>query len=213
MSSFITNLFPSSQGGKHDNILPVPHPPLHTRSSQNDPFNEGPNTPNQNSFITPVSTPQGSPSKNRNPPGANDLPIAFETSMKLTPNTFGSPTKGGRSQAGTPCPLGRATQWQSTILTLPIPQATLTIVSFTSQPRSPLAAHFGNKARKTHLRLPDTASSQAPESSSHLEARALSTARAATYKKVQYSTRSDCRRIGDTEQAQCQATCQCHTAL
>ncbi|KAH8779498.1 kinase-like domain-containing protein [Hyaloscypha finlandica] len=109
MSSFITNLFPSSQGGKHDNIMPVPPPPLHTRSSQNESFNnEQPNTPNRNSFITPVSTPQGSPSKNRNPPGANDLPVAFESSLKLTPNTFGSPTKGGRSQAGTPLSLGKS---------------------------------------------------------------------------------------------------------
>jgi hypothetical protein len=109
MSSFITNLFPSSQGGKHDNIMPVPPPPLHTRSSQNESFNiERPNTPNRNSFITPVSTPQGSPSKNRNPPGANDLPVAFESSLKLTPNTFGSPTKGGRSQAGTPLSLGKS---------------------------------------------------------------------------------------------------------
>ncbi|KAH8800028.1 kinase-like domain-containing protein [Hyaloscypha sp. PMI_1271] len=109
MSNFITNLFPSSQGGKHDNIMPVPPPPLHTRSSQNESFNnEQPNTPNRNSFITPVSTPQGSPSKNRNPPGANDLPVAFESSLKLTPNTFGSPTKGGRSQAGTPLSLGKS---------------------------------------------------------------------------------------------------------
>jgi cell cycle protein kinase DBF2 len=109
MSSFITNLFPSSQGGKHDNIMPIPPPPLHTRSSQNEAFNnERPNTPNRNSFITPVSTPQGSPSKNRNPPGANDLPVAFESSMKLTPNTFGSPTKTGRSQAGTPLSPGKS---------------------------------------------------------------------------------------------------------
>ncbi len=109
MSSFITNLFPSSQGGKHENIMPVPPPPLHTRSTQNESFNnDRPNTPNRNSFITPVSTPQGSPSKNRNPPGANDLPVAFESSLKLTPNIFGSPTKTGRSQAGTPLSPGKS---------------------------------------------------------------------------------------------------------
>jgi len=96
MSSFITNLFPSSQGGKHDGIMPVPPPPLHTRSSQKESIAERPNTPNRNSFITPVSTPQGSPSKNWNPPGANDLPTAFENGMKITPTTFGSPTKSGR---------------------------------------------------------------------------------------------------------------------
>ncbi|KAG0651382.1 Serine threonine-kinase sid2 [Hyphodiscus hymeniophilus] len=96
MASFITNLFPSSQGGKHDGILPVPPPPLHTRSSQNEAFGERPSTPNRTNFITPISTPQGSPSKKQNPPGANDLPIAFDNAMKLTPATFGSPTKSGR---------------------------------------------------------------------------------------------------------------------
>ena len=74
--------------------MPVPTPPLQTR-------NDRPNTPNRNNnFTTPVSTPQGSPSKKSHPPGANDLPIAFENAMKLTP--MGSPTKSGRQQAGTP---------------------------------------------------------------------------------------------------------------
>lgn len=95
MSNFITNLFP---GGKHDGILPVASPPLHTRTSQ-----DRPNTPQpRNNFITPASTPQGSPSKNRNPPGANDLPTAFESSMKINPGTFGSPTKGSPSKIGRP---------------------------------------------------------------------------------------------------------------
>jgi cell cycle protein kinase DBF2 len=107
MSSFITNLFPSSQGGKHDNIMPVPPPPLHTRPSQNEAFGDRPNTPTRNNFITPVSTPQGSPSKNRAPPGALDLPVAFENAMKLTPTGFGSPTRTGRSQAGTPLSPGK----------------------------------------------------------------------------------------------------------
>lgn len=103
MSSFITNLFPSTQAGRHDNILPVPPPPLHTRASQND----RPSTPIRNNFITPISTPQGSPSKNRNPPGATDLPVAFENAMKITPAGFGSPTKSARSQAGTPLSPGK----------------------------------------------------------------------------------------------------------
>ncbi|KAL3422341.1 Serine/threonine-protein kinase sid2 [Phlyctema vagabunda] len=95
MSSFLTNLFP--QGGKHENILPVPPPPLHTRNSQNEGLGSRPETPNRNSFITPVQTPQGSPSKNRNPPGAIDLPVAFDSAMKLTQATLGSPTKSARS--------------------------------------------------------------------------------------------------------------------
>jgi cell cycle protein kinase DBF2 len=106
MSSFITNLFPSSQGNKHDNILPVPPPPLHTRGSQNEV--ERPSTPSRNNFITPVSTPQGSPSKNRNPPGANDLPTAFENAMKIAPTTFGSPAKNTRSQASMPLSPGKS---------------------------------------------------------------------------------------------------------
>jgi cell cycle protein kinase DBF2 len=105
MSSFIANLFPSSQGGKHDGILPIPPPPLQTRSSQNESFSERPITPNRNNFITPISTPQGSPSKNRNPPGANDLPVAFDNAIKITPTTFGSPTKNGR---GTPLSTGKS---------------------------------------------------------------------------------------------------------
>ena len=105
MASFITNLFPSAQGGKHDGILPVPPPPLLTRSSQNEAFGERPSTPSRNNFITPVSTPQGSPSKKQNPPGANDLPIAFDTAMKLTPAAFGSPTKSSR---GTPLSPGKS---------------------------------------------------------------------------------------------------------
>ncbi|PQE07201.1 serine threonine- kinase sid2 protein [Rutstroemia sp. NJR-2017a BVV2] len=104
----MTNLFPSVQAGRHDNILPVPPPPLHTRSSQNDGSGDRPSTPiNRNNFITPVSTPQGSPSKNRNPPGAHELPTAFDNAMKLTPTTLGSPTKIGRPQSGTPLAMGK----------------------------------------------------------------------------------------------------------
>ncbi|KAG9234492.1 kinase-like domain-containing protein [Amylocarpus encephaloides] len=95
MAGFITNLFPSAQGDTHDDGMSVPPPPLQTCSSHNDTFSERPSTPVLNSFITPVATPQGSPSKNRNPPGANDLPNAFENAMKITPTSIGSPTKSG----------------------------------------------------------------------------------------------------------------------
>lgn len=96
MSNFISNLFPSSQGGKHDGIAPVPPPPLQTRNS------DRPNTPGRNNFTTPVSTPLGSPSKKQLPPGANDLPIAFENAMKLSTSAFTSPTKTGRPNVGSP---------------------------------------------------------------------------------------------------------------
>ncbi|KAI9732078.1 MAG: hypothetical protein M1818_007673 [Claussenomyces sp. TS43310] len=107
MSSFITNLFPSSRAEKNDNVLQAP-PPLHTRSSQNETFSDRPHTPSRNSFITPVQTPQGSPSKNRNPPGAIDLPTSFDNAMRLTPTTLGSPTKLARQQGtGTPLALSK----------------------------------------------------------------------------------------------------------
>ncbi|KAF2116841.1 kinase-like domain-containing protein [Lophiotrema nucula] len=68
--------------------LPIPPPPLHTRSSDMG----RPATPAQEAFISPQQTPQGSPSKHHNPPGAFDLPHVFENAMKLVP-TFGSPSK------------------------------------------------------------------------------------------------------------------------
>ncbi|OQD75762.1 hypothetical protein PENDEC_c006G03295 [Penicillium decumbens] len=67
--------------------LPNPPPLLHTRSG-NDAFGR-PGTPHDG-FTSPPQTPQGSPSKTRAPPGALDLPNAFDKVMKLTPT---SPTK------------------------------------------------------------------------------------------------------------------------
>lgn len=67
--------------------LPNPPPLLHTRSG-NDSFGR-PATPNEG-FTSPPQTPHGSPSKSRPPPGALDLPNAFDKVMKLTPT---SPTK------------------------------------------------------------------------------------------------------------------------
>ncbi|KAH8122850.1 hypothetical protein ACSS6W_000419 [Trichoderma asperelloides] len=40
-------------------------------------------TMNINSFINPLNTPLGSPSKKTNPPGAHDLPTAFDAAMNL----------------------------------------------------------------------------------------------------------------------------------
>ncbi|CAG8973626.1 hypothetical protein HYALB_00002191 [Hymenoscyphus albidus] len=79
MSNFITNLFPSNQGGQQEDI---------PRIGQN----ERPSTPVGNNFMTPVSTPQGSPSKKQNPPGAHDLPNVFENAMKIAPPAVGTPT-------------------------------------------------------------------------------------------------------------------------
>lgn len=109
MASFMANLFPSSRDAKHENIQPLQPPQILTKSSQYEPYNDIPSTPSRNSFITPAQTPQGSPSKSRNPPGANDVAIAFENAMKLTPTNFGSPTKNShRNTAGTPLSPGKS---------------------------------------------------------------------------------------------------------
>ncbi|KAF2017172.1 serine/threonine-protein kinase cot-1 [Aaosphaeria arxii CBS 175.79] len=79
--------------------LPIPPPPLHTRSTDMD----RPGTPSQEAFISPHQTPQGSPSKHQQPPGAFDLPHVFENAMKLLP-TIGSPT---RSKPQTPTSPGK----------------------------------------------------------------------------------------------------------
>ena len=85
---------PSPLGkGKPDFTLPMPPPLLHTRSA-NDIY-EPPHTPTSAGFTSPYVTPQGSPSKNRLPPGANELPDVFENAMKLGP---GSPNKIGKQQ-------------------------------------------------------------------------------------------------------------------
>ena len=87
--------------------LPMPPPLLHTRSG-NAIYNEGPLTPTSNGFTTPNQTPQGSPSKNKLPPGAHDLPNVFDNALKLLPS---SPTKFGRQQLSPHSPnkgVGRA---------------------------------------------------------------------------------------------------------
>ena len=77
-------------------------PLLHTRSGNE--IYEAPLTPTNAGFTSPYATPQGSPSKNKLPPGANELPDAFDSAMKLDSPTKlgrqqlspGSPNKGGR---------------------------------------------------------------------------------------------------------------------
>lgn len=69
MASFMSNFFP---GGKDKASADAAARPA---------------TPSKhNSFIEPTSTPQGSPSKRTVPPGAHDLPSAFEQAMNLNNN-------------------------------------------------------------------------------------------------------------------------------
>ncbi|KAI0839620.1 kinase-like protein [Hypoxylon sp. FL0890] len=85
MSSFLSNMFPS--------------PGLKDAKSL---ASERPSTPIKNNFIAPVATPQGSPSKKTLPPGANELPSAFDNALKLNPVSLGSPVKLGQPKNGTP---------------------------------------------------------------------------------------------------------------
>ncbi|KAL4989407.1 kinase-like domain-containing protein [Aspergillus falconensis] len=77
----------------------LPHfpPPLHTRSG-NEAFDR-PSTPRDDGFTSPVSTPLGSPSKSRMPPGALDLPSVFDNALKLQPS---SPTKNAHNHFNHP---------------------------------------------------------------------------------------------------------------
>lgn len=89
---------PLSPGGpsKPGFVLSMPPPLLHTRSGNE--LYDGPHTPHTPTlmgFTSPSSTPQGSPSKNKLPPGATELSNVFDHAMKLIP---GSPSKGGRKQ-------------------------------------------------------------------------------------------------------------------
>lgn len=76
----------TAEPNRHSFQLPTPPPLLHTRSSNM----ERPGTPAQDPFMSPQQTPQGSPSKHHQPPGAFDLPHVFENAMRLLP-TLGSP--------------------------------------------------------------------------------------------------------------------------
>ena len=95
-----TPLSPKSQKDLNM-VMPIPPPLLHTRSGNE--MYDRPQTPTTpgggaiHGFTTPVQTPQGSPSKNQFPPGANDLPNVFDNAMKLAAPM--SPTK---SQAKSP---------------------------------------------------------------------------------------------------------------
>jgi hypothetical protein len=90
MASFMSNLFQGA--GKQDKTDHV----------------QPPATPTKNSFTTPVSTPQGSPSKKMVPPGANDLPDVMDNLKLTSTNPFESPLNLGRPQSlGTPLSPGK----------------------------------------------------------------------------------------------------------
>ena len=81
--------------GRPDTSLPMPPPLLHTRSG-NEPYDGAPHTPTSAGFTSPYTTPQGSPSKSKLPPGANELPNVFDAALKLV---TGSPIKARQQLA------------------------------------------------------------------------------------------------------------------
>lgn len=94
MAARVNPLSPGGPG-RPEFALPMPPPLLHHRSGHE--LYDGPHTPTHIGFTSPFATPQGSPSKNKVPPGANDLPDIFENAMTLSPGT-GSSSKGGRER-------------------------------------------------------------------------------------------------------------------
>lgn len=91
---------PLSPGAKLAFTLPMPPPPLHVRSGNE---TESPHTPTQQAFTSPTQTPQGSPSKNRMPPGSNAIPDVFDNAFKLQAAQFPSSTNvGPHSQTSAP---------------------------------------------------------------------------------------------------------------
>lgn len=74
--------------------MPIPPPLLHTRSGNEIYQQDRPGTPSQNGYVSPVQTPQGSPSKKQQPPGAFELPNVFDNAMKLGQPMFGRQAQG-----------------------------------------------------------------------------------------------------------------------
>ncbi|KYK59883.1 serine/threonine-protein kinase sid2 [Drechmeria coniospora] len=75
MASFMANFFPGAKDKSSATTAPRPCTPSKKAT-------DGSGNSN-NSVLNPPSTPHGSPSKKTIPPGAHDLPAAFETAMTL----------------------------------------------------------------------------------------------------------------------------------
>ncbi|KAG6133111.1 hypothetical protein E4U38_003007 [Claviceps purpurea] len=83
MASFMSNFFQSRDKSSGD-----------TSARPTTPTKKG-----NDSFINPTSTPQGSPSKKTIPPGAHDLPTAFESALTLNSAGLDAPIKLARPQS------------------------------------------------------------------------------------------------------------------
>ncbi|KAH6973655.1 kinase-like domain-containing protein [Ilyonectria robusta] len=81
MASFMSNFFPGGKDKSAAEAIPIPRPGTPTKADN---------------FVNPTSTPQGSPSKKTIPPGAHDLPNAFDQAMSLNTPSIEAPVKLGR---------------------------------------------------------------------------------------------------------------------
>jgi hypothetical protein len=100
MASFMATLFPSSKEKSSAAAAAAAAAAAVDISPR-------PGTPNRNSFVNPASTPQGSPSKKTVPPGANEVPAAFDSAPKLNGTAtsgLDSPLRLGRPQGNAAAP-------------------------------------------------------------------------------------------------------------
>lgn len=100
----------ASSTPKPDFSMPVLPPLIHTRSTND--VHEAPMTPGREheAFISPAQTPQGSPSKNKLPPGAFDLPDVFSNALKILPGGQSNAKPLQSKQQGTASPINKAEQ-------------------------------------------------------------------------------------------------------
>ncbi|KAM3439995.1 hypothetical protein NHJ13734_003492 [Beauveria thailandica] len=83
MASFMSNFF---QSGRDKVAQETTRPATPTKNTTN------------NNFLNPLNTPQGSPSKKTHPPGAHDLPSAFDSAMSLNTGEADTPVRLSRPQ-------------------------------------------------------------------------------------------------------------------
>ena len=84
-----------------------------------------PRTPPHQWFVSPIQTPQGSPSKRQMPPGANALSDILEGALNLSPIAALSPNKAARAQqlppvlspraSNIPCPDDNVTTFDNSV--------------------------------------------------------------------------------------------------
>ncbi|KAM6480153.1 serine/threonine protein kinase, AGC family [Trichoderma sp. SZMC 28011] len=94
MASFMSSFFPG--GSSSISSSSKDKPPLAGDAA---PRPVTPTMNNINSFINPLNTPLGSPSKKTIPPGAHDLPTVFDTAMNLNSPGVETPIRLTRPQS------------------------------------------------------------------------------------------------------------------